>query len=69
MSFSASDFNVLRVAAAAPELRVADIDFNASQLLAAMEQASDRGGTIRNSAPINWTSCSARRRLGKRPSP
>ncbi len=39
-------FNFLRVASAAPELRVADVDFNTSQISAAMEVAAKRGASI-----------------------
>ncbi len=38
--------NFLRVAAAAPELCVADVKFNASQILLAMDMAMDRGASI-----------------------
>ena len=46
MSFTSRGFNFLRVAAAAPELRVADVDFNAGQLRAGMEQVVQRGASI-----------------------
>ena len=39
-------FNFVRVASAAPELRVADVDFNASQMSTAMEVAAKRGASI-----------------------
>ena len=39
-------FNFVRVASAAPELRVADVDFNTSQMSAAMEVAAKRGASI-----------------------
>lgn len=38
--------NLLRVASAAPELRVADVDFNKSQIGAAMQAAAKRGASI-----------------------
>ena len=39
-------FGFMRVASAAPELRVADVDFNTSQISAAMETAAKRGASI-----------------------
>jgi len=39
-------FNFVRIAAATPELRVADVGFNAAQISAAMEAASTRGASI-----------------------
>ena len=39
-------FNFMRVASAAPELRVADVDFNTSQIRAAMEVAAKRSASI-----------------------
>ena len=46
MNTDANVFNFIRVASAAPELRVADVDFNASQISAAMEIAAKRGASI-----------------------
>ncbi len=39
-------YNFIRVASAAPELRVADVDFNASQMSAAMQAAAVRGASL-----------------------
>lgn len=39
-------YNFLRVASAAPELRVADVDFNTSRISEAMEVAAKRGAAI-----------------------
>jgi len=38
--------NFIRVASAAPELRVADVDFNVAQMRAAMERAAKHGASI-----------------------
>lgn len=46
MTVALEGFNFLRVASAAPELRVADVGFNAVQLRVAMDQASSRGASI-----------------------
>ena len=39
-------FNFIRVACASPELRVADVDFNRTQILTAMDAATSRGASI-----------------------
>lgn len=46
MSLNTPDVDFIRVASAAPEVRVADIHFNAAQIRAAMEQASDRAASV-----------------------
>jgi NAD+ synthase (glutamine-hydrolysing) len=46
MTQSAGVFNFMRVASAAPELRVADVDFNAAQMRVAMDAAAVRGASI-----------------------
>jgi NAD+ synthase (glutamine-hydrolysing) len=46
MNLSREGFNFIRVASAAPELRVADVDFNAAQMRAAMEAAANHGASI-----------------------
>ena len=46
MSILGQKFNFIRVAASSPELRVADVDFNASQINTAMKAARDRGASI-----------------------
>ena len=40
------NFGFMRVASAAPELRVADVDFNTAQISAAMVTAAKRGASI-----------------------
>jgi NAD+ synthase (glutamine-hydrolysing) len=46
MSLHTPDVDFIRVASAAPELRIADIRFNAAQIRAAMEQAAERAASI-----------------------
>jgi len=46
MKLTAGAFNFIRVASAAPELRVADVEFNASRVRSAMGQAVERGAAI-----------------------
>src|SRR6266576_834373 len=46
MIVRAGGFNFMRVASAAPELRVADVDFNAAQMRVAMEAAALHGASI-----------------------
>jgi NAD+ synthase (glutamine-hydrolysing) len=46
MNCKTEKFNFLRVASAAPELRVADIDFNKSKISAAMQASAKRGASI-----------------------
>jgi NAD+ synthase (glutamine-hydrolysing) len=46
MSLGAGVFNFMRVASAAPELRVADVEFNAARMIAAMAEAANRGASI-----------------------
>jgi len=42
----ATGFNFMRVASSAPELRVADVDFNVAQIRSAMDAAAMRGAAI-----------------------
>jgi len=46
MTVFSQKFNFIRVACASPELRVADVDFNGSQILTAMDMATSRGASI-----------------------
>src|SRR5215207_590211 len=46
MSLNTPDLDFIRVASATPELRVADVAFNAAQIRAAMMQASQRSASI-----------------------
>src|SRR6186713_2059201 len=46
MSLNTPDVDFIRVAASAPEVRVADVRFNTAQIRAAMERASDRAASI-----------------------
>ncbi|MCZ6799295.1 MAG: NAD(+) synthase [Nitrospirae bacterium] len=46
MSIFGQKFNFIRVACASPEIRVADVDFNGSQILTAMDVATSRGASI-----------------------
>jgi len=46
MNTTVEMFNFMRVASAAPELRVADVDFNAAQMKAAMAVAAQRGASL-----------------------
>ena len=46
MTITAGAFNFIRVASAAPELRIADVEFNATQMRAAMGGAAKRGASI-----------------------
>jgi NAD+ synthase (glutamine-hydrolysing) len=45
MNLIIGTFHFIRVASAAPELRVADIDFNVAQIRVAMERAAKRGAS------------------------
>jgi NAD+ synthase (glutamine-hydrolysing) len=46
MNLDGADFNFVRVASAAPEVRVADIDFNRAQIRGTMEAAAGQGASI-----------------------
>lgn len=46
VNLTGGDFNFVRVASAAPEMRVADVDFNTAQIRAALKLAADRGASI-----------------------
>jgi NAD+ synthase (glutamine-hydrolysing) len=46
MSLNTPDVDFIRLASAAPEVRVADIGFNGAQIRAAMEQAVERSASI-----------------------
>ena len=46
MNSTAGGFNFVRVASAAPEVRVADVDFNTAKIRTAMELAVDRDASI-----------------------
>jgi hypothetical protein len=46
MNLTAGVFNFMRVASAAPKLRVADVECNVAQIRAAMEITAKRGASI-----------------------
>ena len=46
MSLFGNQLNFIRVASTSPELRVADVDFNRTQILTAMDEATSRGASI-----------------------
>ena len=46
MTRKSQNLDFIRIAAASPELRVGDVDFNTSQMLKAMDEAKNRGASI-----------------------
>jgi len=46
MNLAVGGFNFIRVASAAPELRVADVEFNVAAIRCAMRTAAERSASI-----------------------